>query len=168
MANQYQPGPSPVSRASTTQVVVFRLDHNRYALRLAAVERIVRAVEVTLLPNAPRIVLGAIDVHGQVLPVLNVRRRFLLPDRAIRPADLFLLAHTTRRMVALVVDAAEGLVECSDADIVATTRLAAGLGRFPDVITLRDGLVLIHDLETFLSADEADALDDAMDERPGG
>jgi purine-binding chemotaxis protein CheW len=150
-----------------TQLIVFRLDQGRYALPLDVVERVVRAVEVTPLPNAPAIVLGAIDVHGQVLPVLNTRRRFLLPDRDICPADWFLLGHTTRRMVALVVDEAEGLVECADADIVPSARIAPGLERFPGVITLRDELVLIHDLERFLSLDEATALDDAMNERRG-
>ncbi len=84
-----------------TQLIVFRLDE-RYALPLSVVERVVRAVEVTPLPRAPVIVLGAIDVHGRVLPVLNVRRRFRMPDLAISPADWFLLAHTARHTVALV------------------------------------------------------------------
>jgi purine-binding chemotaxis protein CheW len=70
------------SRVSdTTQLVVFRLDERRYALPLAAVERVVRSVTVTPLPGAPAIVLGGINVHGRVLPVLNVRRRFRMPDR---------------------------------------------------------------------------------------
>lgn len=62
-------------------LVVFRLDERRYALPLSVVERVIRAVEVTPLPKAPPIVLGAIDVQGRVVPVLNVRRRFLMPDR---------------------------------------------------------------------------------------
>ena len=53
------------------QLVVFRLDERRYALPLAVVERVVRAVDVTPLPKAPPMVLGVIDVHGRVLPVLN-------------------------------------------------------------------------------------------------
>src|SRR6266853_41985 len=82
-----------------TQLVVFRLDEERYALRLDVVERIVQAAEVTPLPNAPTIVLGLIDLEGRVLPVLNVRRRFRLPEREIGPADQFLIARTERRTV---------------------------------------------------------------------
>src|ERR1700686_1003281 len=146
------------------QLVVFRLDERRYALPLAVVERVVRAVDVTPLPKAPPIVLGAIDVHGRVLPVLNVRRRFLIPDREIGPADWFLLAHTARHTVVLVVDESEGVVERPQAEIVLSTRVAPGLEQFPGVLRLDDGLVLIHDLERFLSLDEARALDEAMDE----
>jgi len=150
-----------------TQLVVFRLDQQRYALPLAVVERVVRAVEVTPLPSAPAIVLGAIDVHGRVLPVLNVRRRFLLPERRICPRDWFLLARMTQRTVVLVVDESDGVIERSPDDIVASTQIVPGLEQFPGVLTLDDGLVLVHDLEKFLSLDEARTLDDAMDERPG-
>lgn len=146
----------------TRQLVVFRLDNCRYALPLAVVDHLVRAVEVTPLPNAPAIVLGAIDVHGRVLPLLNVRRRFQLPEREISPADWFLLAHTERRAVALVVDESEGVVESADDDIAALPQIVPGLDAFPGVVGLEGGLVLIHDLEQFLSLDEARALDEAL------
>lgn len=150
--------------SGTTQLIVFRLDERRYALPMGVVDRVVHAVEVTPLPKAPAIVLGAIDVHGRVLPVLNVRRRFHMPERDIGPADWFLLAHTARHGVALVVDESEGVVERHQSEIVVSTEIAPGLEQFPGVIKLDDGLVLIHDLERFLSLDETRALDDAMDE----
>src|SRR5580704_1960646 len=100
------------------QLVVFRLDERRYALPLAVVERVVRAVDVTPVPKAPPIVLGAIDVHGRVLPVLDIRRRFRMQERDIDPADWFLLAHTARRTVVLVIDESEGVVVRPQAEIV--------------------------------------------------
>jgi purine-binding chemotaxis protein CheW len=66
-----------------TQLVVFALDEQRYALRLTAVERIVRAVEVTPLPKAPQIVLGVIDAQGRIIPVVDVRQRFRLTEREV-------------------------------------------------------------------------------------
>src|ERR1700726_996115 len=146
------------------QLVVFRLDERRYALPLAVVERVVRAVDVTPLPKASPIVLGAINLHGRVLPVLNVRKRFLMPEREIGPADWFLLAHTARHTVVLVVDESEGVVERTQAEVVRSTQIVPDLDHFPGVLRLDDGLVLIHDLEKFLSLDEARALDEAMDE----
>ena len=151
--------------AQPRQLVVFRLDQRRYALPLAVVERVVRAVDVTPLPKAPTIVLGAINVHGRVLPVLDVRRRFRLPTREIRPADWFLVADTARHTVVLVIDDSEGVIERPHADIVVSTQIVPGLDDFPGVV-IDDGLVLIHDLERFLSLEEARALDEAIDERP--
>jgi purine-binding chemotaxis protein CheW len=145
-----------------TQLVIFRLDEQRYALSLAAVERVVPAVEVTVLPHAPPIVLGMINVAGRVIPVLNLRRRFRLPEREIRPADHFLIARTSRLLVALVVDEAQSVAEHPDSEIVGAAQIAPGLEQMQGVIKLADGLVLIHDLEQFLSLDEAQALDEAM------
>lgn len=148
------------------RLVVFRLDERRYALPLTVVERVVRAVDVTPLPKAPAIVLGAINVQGRAFPVLNLRRRFLMPDREIGPADWFLFAHTARRTVVLVVDGLEGVIERPQAEIVLSTQIVPGLEQFPGVLRLDDELVLIHDLERFLSSDEA-TLDEVMDETAG-
>jgi purine-binding chemotaxis protein CheW len=145
-----------------TQLVIFRLDEQRYALPLALVDRIVRAVEVTALPKSPDIVVGAIVVAGSVLPVLNIRRRFRLPEREISPADQFLIAHTTHRTVVLVVDEAQGVIERPRSEIVASAQIVPGLEHIQGVINLDDGLVLIHDLEETLSLDEERALGEAM------
>lgn len=150
------------------QLVVFRLDEQRYALPLAAVERVVRAVAVTRLPNAPPVVLGVIDVEGRVLPVLDVRQRFHLLEREVGPSDHFLIARTERRTVVLVADEAEEVIEPRESAFIASARIAPGLEQFPGVVTLEDGLVLIHDLERFLSLDEGLALDERMSSLEAG
>ncbi len=145
-----------------TRLVVFRLDGQRYALPLGAVERIVRAVELTPLPNAPAIVLGVIDMAGRILPVLNLRRRFGLPEREVGPADQFLIARTERRTVALVVDETQGVTANPQAAIIGSGRIVPGLGHIQGVAKLEDGLVLIYDLDKFLSLDEERDLARAM------
>jgi purine-binding chemotaxis protein CheW len=64
------------------QLVVFTLGQQRYGLPLSSVERAARIVEITPLPNAPEIVLGVINVQGRLMPVVNLRHRFRLPERA--------------------------------------------------------------------------------------
>lgn len=145
---------------------MFRLDRRRYALPLKAVDRVVRAVDVTPLPNAPAIVLGAINVHGHVVPVLNLRRRLRMAEREITPDDWFLLAYADRRRIALVVDASDGVVERSEEDVVASATIARGLEPLPAVMRLDDELILIQDLEGFLSFDEMDDLDGALEGAP--
>jgi purine-binding chemotaxis protein CheW len=165
-----EPGESPSDTTApalgtSARWVVFCLDASRYALPLITVDRIVRAVQVTALPLAPDIVLGAVDVAGRVLPVLNLRRRFRLPERPIDPADQFLIARTTLRTVVLVIDAAQGVLERPATAMIDAVSIAPGLGHIQGVFQTEDGLVLIHDLEQFLSPDEALTLDAAMDQR---
>jgi len=145
-------------------LLVFRLEEQRYALPLLAVERVVRAAEITPLPQAPAVIHGAIDIEGRILPVLDVRRRLGLPPREIQPSDQFLLARMAQRTVVLAIDEAQGLVECPPGGVVAPMTLAPGLEHIRGIVRLDDGLLLIQDLEKFLSLDEALALDRAMNE----
>jgi len=145
------------------QLVVFTLDEQRYALRLATVERIVRAVEITQLPRAPEIVLGVVNMQGRVVSVVNIRKRFRLPERTLEPSDRLIFAQTSRRTVALVADAVSGVVECSKNQVTGAAAVLSGLQYVAGVAKLEDGLVLIHDLDKFLSLEEEEALDEVLE-----
>lgn len=144
------------------QLAVFRVGEWRLALPLASVQRVVRAVEVTALPNAPAIVLGLIDVAGTVLPVLNLRQRLGLATQPVTPDDQFLIARTKARTVVLVIDEAMGVRSGNTVELAGTPNVLRGSEHIQGVVRLEDGLVLIQDLEKFLSSGEALALDQAM------
>lgn len=146
------------------QLLIFALDEQVYAIDLAAVVRVVRAVEVTPLPDAPGAVLGVINLHGQVVSVYALRRRFGLRERPVGVSDQIIVADTARRRVALVVDGVRGVVECDAAQVTAASQIAPGVIWFKGVLQLGEELAVIHDLETFLSPDEQSALDTALGE----
>jgi purine-binding chemotaxis protein CheW len=145
------------------QLVVFTLDEQCYAVPLSAVERIVRRVEITLVPKAPEIVLGMINVEGSVILVVDIRRRFRLPARVPHLSDHLLIARTTKRSMALVVDAVTEVVTLSGQEIVPGETILARLDYLTGVAKSPDGLILIHDLDSFLSLDEEQALRDAIE-----
>lgn len=144
------------------QLVVFTLDEQRYALHLAAVERIVRVVEVTPLPKSPEIVLGVVNVQGRIIPVVNIRKRFRLPEREIALSNQLIIASTSRRTGALLVDEVSGVVEISEREMIEAGKILPDMDYVEGIVKLEDGLILIHDLNTFLSIEEEKALDDAM------
>ena len=143
-------------------MVVLGLDDGWYALRLAAVQRVVRAVEVTPLPKAPLIVLGVINVAGQIIPVFNLRKRFSLKQRQIEPSNQFIIATTRTRVVALVVDTVVGVIERLENEILAPASILSDMEYVEGVTKFEDGIVFIHDLGGFLSLDEANQLDQAL------
>jgi purine-binding chemotaxis protein CheW len=143
-------------------LVVLILDEQHYALHLSVVERIIRVVEITPLPKAPEIVLGVINVRGRIIPVVNLRRRFGLPDQELSLSDQLIIAHTLRCGVALVVDAVSGIVERPDHEVVSTDNVVPGIEYVQGIMRLDDGLIMIHDLDTFLSLEEEAALDEAL------
>jgi purine-binding chemotaxis protein CheW len=144
-------------------LVVFRLDDLRIALHLRAVDRVVRAVYVTPLPKAPDIVLGVVNVQGRIIPVVDIRRRFRLPDRAIALTDQLVISHTMRRPVALVADAVMDVLKFAEQDIVGSDHIVPGIERIDGVVKLEGELILIHDLDRFLSLEEEESLQRAME-----
>jgi purine-binding chemotaxis protein CheW len=144
------------------QLLVFVLDGQRFAVRVASVERIERAVEITPLPGVPENVLGVVNLKGQIVPVFNVRKRLHLPERDVDPRDQLIFAHTSHRQVALVVDAVAEVVERRDLDVIASGEILPGLEYMEGVTKLEDGLVMIHDLDRFLSLQEETALEEAI------
>jgi purine-binding chemotaxis protein CheW len=149
----------PIAQA---HLLIFNLDRERYALRLAAVERVLPAAAVTPLPEAPQIVLGILDLQGEVIPVINLRKRFRLPERELRCADQFVVARAGSLTVALLVDGTEGVVEQAGEELIAPQQIVAGTGYLEAVTRTPEGLVLIHDLETLLFPAEEELLCQAL------
>ena len=146
------------------QLVVFTLDDQRYALHLSAVERIVRVVEVTPLPKAPDIVLGIVNIQGRIIPVVNIRKRFHLPEREINLSDQLIIANTSKRPVALLTEAVNEVIEQSAERVATSEEILSGIKYVEGVVKLEDGMILIHDLDKCLSLEEEKVLDEAMKE----
>lgn len=149
-------------REASVPLVVFQLEDQAYAVPLQAVDRIVRAVEITPLPQGPATTHGVISVSGTLVVVLNVRNRFGLPEHTPSIHDQFILAKTPRRPVALVVDTVSGVVQCPHDRITAATSILPGLEHLRGIARLPDGMILLQDLETFFSLSEEAALDTAL------
>lgn len=147
-----------------TLFFVFVIEGRRYALHLSVVERVLPMVEVSPLPEAPAIALGVINLRGQIVPVLDIRRRFGLPTRDYGPATHLLVARTARRIVALPVDEVLGVQAVAAAAITPPVSVLPGIGHVAGIVALADGLLFIHDLETFLLLDEEQRLTAALEE----
>ncbi len=148
--------------SGTVGLVTFSLDDRRFAVPLASVVRVERVVAVTPLPQAPAIITGVVDFHGQVIPVADIRQRFGIPPRPIELMDQLLILNTRKRPIAFLVDVVEGSVELPADRLVDTETVLAGLEYVRGILKLEDGMVLIHDPETFLSLDEEQTLDEAL------
>lgn len=150
------------STGSRSKYLVFEVAGQRFALDLPVVQELARAVSVVPLPRAPAVVEGVIDVRGTLVPVLDLRGRFGLPASPLRPSDHLVLARAADRLVALRCDRAEGIVSLPAGEVEDARRAVPEAGYVAGVVRLPDGLVLVHDLRTFLSGAEGAALDDSL------
>ncbi|MDP3910841.1 MAG: chemotaxis protein CheW [Gemmatimonadales bacterium] len=143
----------------TQQLLTFDVDRSRFALPARLLREVVRAVAIAPLPKAPPIVEGVINVRGAVVPVLDIRQRFGLPPAPVSPEQHLLIAQAGGRVVALRVDRALDLVAVEEAAIESAARVVPGVEYVAGIAKLPDGLIVIHDLERFLSLEEGGQLD---------
>ena len=141
----------------TDYFLVFVVADMMHALSLSGVEKVELAVEVTPFPEAPRIVIGAINWRGQILPVLSMRRRLHAPERTVMMSDRMIIVRSSRRRLGLMVDEIIGVRPVQRRNVTHAETLSDGLGCVSGATQSMDGLVLIHDLELFLSEEDKKA-----------
>jgi purine-binding chemotaxis protein CheW len=151
---------------SKIKLLTFEIWHERFGIPLADVREIVRAVSIVRLPKAPAVVEGIINVRGSVVPTLDIRARFNLPPKAVEPSDHLVIAVAKRRLVAIRVDRVTDLMTLAKSDVEDVASTVPGSDLIAGVAKLDDGLLLIHDLSTFLSATEAVELDRLEEQMP--
>jgi len=148
--------------AARLPALLFEIVEQRFALGIADVMELSRACAVQPLQQAPQMIIGAVNLRGQVVPVLDVRRRLGLPETAIEPSDCFVFVRVGARRLALRVDRLLGIETLSVIPIGDAPNLPARLAYVSGVAALADGVIFIYDLEQFLNDAESAVLDRAL------
>lgn len=144
------------------KIVIFTLGETRCALSLSRVEKVIRAVEISQLPKAPEIVLGVINYAGKLVPVIDVRRRFRFSPQEFSMDNRFILARTASRLVALIVDAVDEIAGLTSEEMVSTEQEIPFAEHLKGVAKIKGNLIMIYDLDQFLSLDEEQSLNSAI------
>ena len=150
------------ANGSTRTFLVFTLGEQEFGLSISAVEEVARLPsEITRLPKAPDFLKGVVNLRGTVLPVIDQRRRFDLPDGEVGQSRRLVVVRIGDTIAGFIVDSvSEVLRVASDAidpppDVVVPSRVLEG------VINLEDAgrMVLLLDPSQLLSRTEQGLLD---------
>jgi purine-binding chemotaxis protein CheW len=140
------------------KIICFLVSGQRFGIRLSEIDTIIRAVEITPVPTSPGYLCGIIDVHGAVVPVINMDVRIGLPDRPTRISDRFIFAKVPGRLIALRVDEVTDIFQNIENHFLNADIISLDL-EIHGIVRSKDGLIVIYNLETFLSTDEISFLD---------
>ncbi len=96
------------------QILIFTIEDRKFALNLNVVERSILAVECSSIPNNPEYVLGVINVHGKIIPVVNIRKLLGIPSKELATTDRMILCKLQHQRIALLVDHVERVEICEN------------------------------------------------------
>jgi purine-binding chemotaxis protein CheW len=97
-------GAGPAPDDVLVQLCTFRIGGEDYAVDIMRVREIIPPRPITPVPRAPAFLEGVIRLRGEVIPVLDVRKRLGVPPAADARRARFLVANVAGRRIALVVD----------------------------------------------------------------
>lgn len=140
----------------TFQVVSFRLGEEEYGVDIMTVQEIILVGCITQVPEVPPHVLGVINLRGNVIPILNLRRRFGMADQAASEATRIVVMNLAGRTVGVVVDGVSEVLRLSHDDIAPTPPSLSGAGR--DYVTglarRKERLLVLLDMARLLVGTE--------------
>jgi purine-binding chemotaxis protein CheW len=147
---------------ATDHIVVFTLDEQSFALSLPVVIKVIHAIEIRHLPKAPEIIIGIINVNGRIIPVADIRKRFGLEVHETDLDDQIIIADTGKREVGILVNSVTGVFDLTSQQLFENEKKLSFAEHISGVAKVDSGLILIYDLDRFLSLDEEKELDKAM------
>lgn len=154
-------GTTGTAHRAALEVLTVHVEDRRVAFPVTHVHEVLTAAEVLPLTHAPDLVRGLLNLRGEPLPVLDLRTRLGLAMQEPDPDDHVLVCRVADRRVGVWVDRAVD-VTTVEAGALAPLPPHAPTRHIAGVATLDDGLLLVTDVDSFLSVEEATQLEVAL------
>lgn len=142
------------------QIVVFNLDNSYYGVHILQVQEIIKMTEITKLPNTPDFVEGIVNLRGNIIPVMDLRKRFRLKALDINENWKILILKAEDVKFGVMVDQISE-VEKISVDIIETPPKVVG-GVNGDFISgiakTNQRLLILLDIEKILTIEEQEAI----------
>ncbi len=131
-------------------ILVFTLHQQQFAFELDVVDRIVLAVQATCVPNAPNFILGVINVHGTVIPLVNLRLLLGLPMKELEIQDQFIVCHVGDKRVALWVDEVKQVRKVAKEALISRSAIAADMKAVEYVLKENGQMTCVFDVKQLI------------------
>lgn len=110
------------------EIVTFRLASETYGIETAFVREVYPLKDYTALPGTPAFVLGIINVHGQILSVIDLKKFFNLPERGLADLNKVIILRSALMEFGILADAILGTQRISPEMIQASPATISGIG----------------------------------------
>lgn len=135
--------------AHTSQFCTFYLDKLLFGVELKTVQEVIRSLEVTKVPLSPRVVSGLINLRGQIVTAVDLRRRLELEPRPDGASSMNVVVRSEDGAVSLLVDEIGDVVEVEEDTFERPPETLRGTVRemITGVHKLNERLMLVLDTE---------------------
>ncbi|MBK1716725.1 chemotaxis protein CheW [Thiocystis violacea] len=143
-------------QGTSSAYVTFSLADETYAIDVLQVQEVLKLTEIAPVPGVPDYILGIINLRGDVVTVIDARRRMLLPVREPDDASRIVIIDVGNQNIGIMVDSVAEVVQIPPASVEPAPAVGNDqTSRFILGVTSTDeGLTILIDLNRLLSDDE--------------
>jgi purine-binding chemotaxis protein CheW len=148
------------------QLVIFSLSNEYFGIDISAVEGIVKIQEITKIPEMPEFMEGITNLRGEVLPVINLERRFGIPPHKTNNESRIVVVNVGKMKVGMIVESVSEVLTIDDTQVEPAPALVTTLNsRFiTGIARVEKRLVILLDLGLVLSAEDIEKASGALAE----
>ncbi len=138
------------------QWVTFFLESEKYGIQVMQVQEVLRVTEIAPVPGAPDYVLGIINLRGNVVTVVDSRKRFGLPEKESDDATRIVIIESGDQVVGILVDSVAEVVDLRANDIETAPNVGTDESSryIQGVSSQGDELLILVDVDKLLTDEE--------------
>lgn len=138
------------------QLILFILGKGNYGIPIENVNEIKKIEDITVVPKAPKFIEGVINLRGNVIPVIDLRKRFGMDKYEFSKRTKIIIVEVAKRQFGLIVDAVAEVVTLTKEQIEQSLPTVSGLkAEFINGIgKMNEKLIIILEISKILSSTE--------------
>ena len=146
-----------LATADTHQFLTFALGQEEYGVEILKIQEIKGFSAITPLPNTPAHVKGVLNLRGTIVPIVDLRRKFGLPEEAYTKFTVIVVVQVRGQILGFIVDAVSDVLTVTGADIQPTPELHGQVDTacLTGLAKAGEKLVILLDIDKVLTIAEA-------------
>lgn len=138
------------------QMACFRIGDDIYAVDIMRIKEIIRPQKITVLPKAPQFVEGVLNLRGTVIPIIDLRKRFDMPQREIDQNRRLLIITLAGCIMGMAVDEVTEVITVPVANIKPPPQITQGVDAeyLVGVCLAQDSLIMLLNPDRLLTGRE--------------
>ena len=154
------------NRSNTTgsmQLVSFKLGDETYGIEITKIREIILVGEITCVPETPHYIKGLINLRSSVIPVIDLRARFSLPENELTQDSRIMVLNVGRRTIGIMVDSVNEVLRVSEEQISPAPPTVTSLGNqyMTGLVRLDHQLLILLDVDQLFDGESVAAMNAA-------
>lgn len=141
------------------QYIIFKLNDEKFATSINHIASITDYSSITPIPSGPQYVDGLLNLRGDIIPVINLKKRFKMGDNQMKEKRI-IIANKNDVQIGFLVDDASQSMNVDESKILPPPKIAIKKNNdyISEVCIHENDLIIVIDLDKVLSDDEIEEL----------